>query len=130
MHSLSIVPINADLSPYLGGYSVVAIAWYVLLCVALWKVFAKAGWPGILGIIPIVNVVILVKIAGLSGWLSLLYLIPIVGFVFGLIVAFRVGGRFGKGGGFSFFLLWLLAFIGYLILGFGSAVYRKPAGEA
>jgi hypothetical protein len=35
-----------------------------------------------------------------------------------------LGQRFGKGGGFSFFLLWLFSAIGFLILGFGSAQYR------
>jgi hypothetical protein len=89
-------------------------------------VFAKAGWPGILAIIPIVNIFILVKIAGFSAWLGLLYLIPIVNLVFSIIVALRVGRGFGKGGAFSFFFLWLFSFIGYFVIGFGSATYTKP----
>ena len=39
----------------------------------------------------------------------------------------RVGKGFGKGGAWSFFLLWLFAFVGYFILGFGRAQYTKPA---
>jgi ABC-type uncharacterized transport system YnjBCD permease subunit len=69
--------------------------------------------------------VILVRIAGMSGWLALLYLIPIVGWIFGIVVAFKLGERFGKGGVFSFFLLWVFPYIGYLILGFGDSRYRK-----
>ena len=38
-----------------------------------------------------------------------------------------VGKGFGKGGAWSFFLLWLFAFVGYFILGFGRAQYTKPA---
>ncbi len=72
------------------------------------------------------NIVILVKIAGYSGWTALLYLIPIVNIVFSIIVAIKVGATFGKGGAWSFFLLWLFAFIGYLILGLGDAKYSKP----
>lgn len=106
---------------------VISIAWYVLVAVALWKVFAKAGYPGILALIPIVNLFILVKIAGYSAWLGLLYLIPIVNIVFSIIVALRVGRGFGKGGVFSFFFLWLFAVIGYFIIGFGSSTYSKPA---
>jgi hypothetical protein len=117
---------TADLTSLWGAYSIVALVWYVLVAVALWKVFSKAGYPGILAIIPIVNVVILVKIAGYSAWLTLLYLIPIVNVVFSILVSIRVGRGFGKGAGWSFFLLWLFAFIGFFILGFGKATYSKP----
>lgn len=117
---------TADLTGLYAVSGVISLAWYVLVAVALWKVFAKAGYPGILAIIPIVNLFILVKIAGYSAWLGLLYLIPIVNIVFSIIVAFRVGRGFGKGGAFSFFFLWLLAFVGYFIIGFGKATYSKP----
>jgi len=123
---VSPVPINDDMVPWINTSWIASLVFYVIMAIALWKIFTKAGLPGILGIIPIVNVVYLVKISGMSGWLALLYLIPIVNFVFGIIVAFKLGERFGKGGVFSFFLLWLFAFIGYLILGFGSDTYRKP----
>lgn len=108
-----------------GTTTVIGLIFYVVVVIGLWKLFEKAGYSGILAIIPIVNVVILVRIAGLSGWWTLLYLIPVVGFVFGIIVAVKVGERFGKGGLFSFFLLFVFPYIGYLILGFGSARYSK-----
>lgn len=107
------------------SYGIVGIAWYIVIAIALWRVFSKAGYPGILAIIPIVNVFILVKVAGYSAWMGLLYLIPIVNIIFGIFVAIRLGERFGKGGAFSFFLLWLFAFIGYLIIGFGDAKYQR-----
>ncbi|HAM11899.1 MAG TPA: hypothetical protein DCO91_00960 [Microbacterium sp.] len=107
--------------------SIFGLVIYVIVVVALWRVFAKAGWPGILAIIPIVNMFILVKIAGYSAWLGLLYFIPIANVVLAIIVAIKVGERFGKGGAFSFFLLFLFPFIGYLILGFGDARYTKRA---
>lgn len=105
------------------SYGIFGIIWYIVLAIALWRVFSKAGYPGILAIVPIVNVFFLVKVAGYSAWMALLYIIPIVNIVFSIIVAVRVGERFGKGGAFSFFLLWLIAPIGYLILGFGGARY-------
>jgi len=109
------------------GYSVTALVLYILAVVAMWRVFSKAGYPGILAIIPIVNVFILVKIAGYSAWMTLLFLIPIVNILFSIIVAVRIGRGFGKGGAWSFFLLWLLSIIGLFILGYGSARYSKPA---
>lgn len=118
---------TADFTTLWGGYSLVGLVFYILIVVALWKVFGKAGYAGILAIIPIVNVVILVKIAGYSAWLTLLYLIPIVNIVWSILVAVRVGSGFGKGGAWSFFLLWLFAFVGYFIIGFGKATYTKPS---
>lgn len=108
-----------------GTYLIAAAVFYVLIAVALWKVFSKAGYPGILAWIPVVNMIILVKIAGYSAWLVLLYLIPIVNVVFGIFVAMRLGGNFGKGGFFSFLWLWLFPVIGYFVLGYGQARYRR-----
>lgn len=103
----------------------VSILLYVIYAITMWKVFVKAGYPGILALIPIVNWVFLVKIAGMSGWFALLYLIPVVNVIFAIVVAIKEGRNFGKGGVFSFFLLWLFPFIGHLIIGFGSATYQK-----
>ncbi|MBN9612581.1 MAG: hypothetical protein J0H64_03810 [Actinobacteria bacterium] len=108
-----------------GAGSVVLIAYYVLLVVAAWKMFSKAGYPGILALIPIVNLIVIVKIAGYSGWLVLLYLIPIVNVVFAILVALRLGGNFGKGGFFSILWLWLFPVIGYFVIGYGSARYQR-----
>jgi len=121
-------PITSTLNESLFNVwtGLLAFLWYVLVAIAMWMVFKKAGWPGILALIPIVNVFILVKIAGMSAWWALLYLIPIVNIIFGIVVAVKVGAAFGKGGAWSFFLLWLIAFIGYFILGFGDAKYTKP----
>ena len=121
-------PIAANLNDALFNVTtgILSFLWYVLIAIALWMVFKKAGWPGVLALIPIVNIVILVKIAGLSGWWSLLYLIPIVNVVFSIVVAIKLGAAFGKSAVWSFFLLWLIAFIGYFTLGFGDATYSKP----
>lgn len=111
-------------------WSVVSIILYVIVVIALWKVFTKAGYAGWLAIIPIVNVFVLVKIAGYSAWMGLLYLIPIVNIIFHIFVALRIGKGFGQSTVFSIFLLWLFSTIGYLILGFGSATYDKSRATA
>ncbi len=113
-----------------SGSGVGGIVGYVLFVIAVWPVFRKAGYPGWGAIIPIYNAYVLVKIAGLHGATVLLYLIPIVNLVFSIIVAIRVGAAFGKGGAFSFFLLWLFSIIGYLIVGYGSARYVGPGGTS
>ena len=99
----------------------------VLMIVALWKVFEKAGEPGWAAIIPFYNTFTLFRIAGLNPWLFLLLLIPVVNIVIAIWVALRLGAAFGKSGVWSFFLLAVFSLIGWFILGFGSDSYRKPA---
>jgi len=115
---------QADLTALYTISGVWGLIWYVILVIALWRTFTKAGWLGILAIIPIVNMFILVKIAGMSAWFGLLYFVPIVNVIFAIVVAVKVGKNFGHGGVFSFFLLFLIQPIGYLILGFGSSRYQ------
>lgn len=123
MFTLESITDQAAFTALNGTTTTLLVIWYIIIAIALWRVFTKAGYLGILAIIPIVNIFILVKIAGYSAWMGLLYLIPIVNIVFAIFVALRTGERFGKGGAFSIFLLWLFSAIGYLILGFGSAKY-------
>lgn len=109
-----------------GLGSVFFLAFYVLLAIAMWRVFSKAGYPGILAFIPIVNWFIQVRIAGFSAWWGLLAIIPIVNLVFFVIVAIRIGRGFGHGVLFSLVLLLILAPIGYFIIGLSSDRYSRP----
>lgn len=109
-------------------FLIVYLALIVLIIASFWKVFTKAGQPGWLSIIPIVNIYILCKIAGRPGWWLILLLIPIVNLVITAIVSIDVAKSFGKGTGFGIGL-WLLGIIFYPILGFGSAQYQGPAAR-
>src|SRR5881396_2606679 len=97
----------------------------LLLIVAMWKVFIKAGQPGWASIIPIYNLYIWCKIVGRPWWWILLMLIPFVNFIILIILIIDLGKSFGKGVGFGIGLL-LLAVIFFPILGFGSAQYQGP----
>lgn len=114
---------------FTSGYSLLGLVFYVLWAIAMWKVFAKAGYLGILAFVPVVNLFILVRISGYSAWLTLLYIIPIVGWIFSIFVAFQLGARFGKGGLFSFLWLWLFQVVGLFILGYGSSSYTRRPGR-
>jgi hypothetical protein len=103
---------------------------YVIMVVALWPVLTKAGRPGWGAIIPIYNAYLLVKIAGYHGALTILLFVPIANIIVGIIVALGLGRAFGKGGAFSFFLLWLLSIIGYLLVGYGGSTYIGDGGDA
>lgn len=124
---------------------IVALIWYILTVIAFWKIFSKAGRPGWMSIIPLVNMHVLFGIA----WKSYMFWIT-VGLAFvsafaqgmsegalGTIVAgictlatmaitiifnLRLAKAFGKSSGFGIGL-WLLNTIFILILGLGSSQY-------
>src|SRR5438309_8050532 len=92
----------------------------VLMIVAMWKIFTKAGQPGWASIIPIYNIYIWCKIVGRPWWWILLMLIPLVNFIICIILCIDLAKSFGKGVGFGLGLA-LLGIIFFPILGFGSA---------
>jgi len=98
----------------------------LLLIVAMWKVFTKAGQPGWASIIPIYNLYIWCKIVGRPWWWILLMLIPFVNFIILIILCIDTAKSFGKGAGFGIGLA-LLGVIFWPILGFGSAQYQGAA---
>ncbi len=110
-----------------GGGAAIFLVIYAVIVVfeiaAFWRVFSKAGHHGWAAIIPIYNAYTLCRVAGRPGWWWILLIIPVVGFVILIVVSLDVAKKFGKGAGFGIGL-WLLSFIFYPILGFGSAQYQ------
>ena len=111
-----------------GQNSLIALVFYIISVVALWKVFTKAGEPGWTAFIPIVNLYKMCKIADGNGWKFLLYLIPIVNIVYYILVNIRFAKAYGKSTVFGVGLLFLNIIFVY-ILAFGSAHYIGPKGE-
>jgi len=112
-----------------GFFSFIYISVLVLVVIALWRVFEKAGQPGWAAIVPFYNLYILCKIAGKPGWWVLLMLIPLVNIVILLLVKIDLARAFGKDTAFAIGL-WLLPIVFYPLLAFGDAQYRKPAPAA
>jgi uncharacterized protein DUF5684 len=100
----------------------------LLVIVAMWKVFTKAGRPGWAAIIPIYNMYVWCKIVGRPGWWVILMLIPLVNIIVGIIVCIDMAKSFGKGAGFGIGIA-LLGIIFLPILGFGSAQYQGPSAS-
>jgi hypothetical protein len=98
----------------------------LLVIVAMWKVFTKAGQPGWASIIPIYNLYVWCKIVGRPGWWIILMFIPLVNFIIAIILSIDLAKSFGKGAGFGIGLA-LLGIIFWPILGFGSAQYQGPS---
>jgi len=105
-----------------AGTTIIWLAIAILMIVASWKVFVKAGRPGWAVLIPIYNTYVFLKIAGKPGWWLIWFFIPILNLIFGIIAALAFAQRFGKGVGFAVGLI-LLPIIFVPILAFGEAQY-------
>jgi hypothetical protein len=104
------------------------LALIVLMIVAGWKIFEKAGQPGWAAIIPIYNIIVMLKIVGKPLWWLIMFIIPGVNLVFAIWTLNMLSKSFGKDEGFTVGLL-LLGIVFYPILGFGDARYLGPYGD-
>ncbi len=106
-------------------YYILVLAITIVSLIGLWKMFSKAGKPGWGSIIPFYNMYCMFEMAFGNGWMFLLTLIPCVGFIFQIILCFKLSKAFGHGAGFGFGLLFLSP-IFYMILGFGNSDFVGP----
>ena len=106
-----------------GVTGIISLIIGLIVLVAFWKLFTKAGQPGWAAIIPIFNLYILCKIAGRPGWWVILMFIPLVNFIIWIVIAIDVAKKFGKGAGFGVGIAFL-SFIFVPILAFGDAGYE------
>ncbi len=109
-------------------FLIVLLAISVVIIIAQWKIYEKAGKPGWAILIPIYNLIVLLEIVGKPLWWIFLFLIPFVNIIFGIWVTNLLSKSFGKDEAFTVGLI-LLGFIFYPILGFGDAKYVGPAGK-
>ncbi len=131
------------------GVAAVAFAAIVAMIAGMWKIFTKAGRPGIQSCIPVYGQASLFDIAGLPPWLVVIMFGPqlirlvmlfagqsrtptelvlvslshLVNLALFASVDYGLARNFGKGVGFAAGLFFL-PFVFYPILGFGKARYR------
>ena len=99
---------------------------YLFAGFSYWKIFTKAGLPGWTGFVPFYNNYKLFELVGKPGWWVVLLLVPGLNIVMSIVMALELGKAFGKDTTYSILLVWLLAPLGPLMLGFGDAKYTKP----
>lgn len=123
----------ADSSGAAAGGSLVLVFIVLVLVVlelaAYWMIFSKAGRPGILAIIPIVNIFVLQRIIGLPWWWIIILFIPPFDIAFAFIFALDLSRSYGRGTLFAIGLFFLTG-IFVPILAFGGSSYVGPAGFA
>jgi hypothetical protein len=107
----------------------VGLLFWILMIVAVWRIFVKAGEAGWKSIIPFYSSYILFKIAGRNGLWFLALFVPFVNIFVLLMLAIDLAKHFGKSTLFGVVALWIFSVIGFLILGYGDAEYVGPAHE-
>ena len=130
------------LSTIFVGYAV----WHILQAVADWKIFSKAGRPGILAFIPIVNIYVEYGICW-SKFMGLIYLVcvgitsyvsgvqepsstlttvsgvaSVAALVLHIVQSIKLAKSFGKGVGYGILLI-LFGPLARLFLGLGDSRY-------
>lgn len=101
----------------------------IVMIVAQWKLFSKAGKPGWASLVPVYNTVVMLEIVGRPTWWILLLLFPCTAPIILVIMAVDLAKSFGKGGGFAVGLI-LLGIVFFPILAFGSAQYQGPSAAS
>ncbi len=115
-----------EIMPTIGfGGMLLYLAVVIVMIIAEWKIFTKAGKPGWAILIPIYNVIVFLEIIGKPWWWIFLFMIPVLNIVFLIIALNGLSKSFGYGVGFTLGLLFLSP-IFVLILGFGDAKYIGP----
>ncbi len=100
----------------------------ILIIVAQWRIYEKAGQPGWAALIPIFNFYILLKIVGKPGWWVVWVIVPLANLVVAIWTTNLLSKSFGKDEAFTIMLI-ILPWVFYPLLGFGNAEYLGPAGK-
>lgn len=150
MDTSSASSILSTIAAYVVVIAIVALIWYIMQVVAMWKIFTKAGVAGWKSIIPFYNSYCLFRLSWKDEWVALVYLVcsvvgtiisfavfgndtksvwnniaDILAFASGVLIivrCFKISKAFGHGVGFGFGLLFFNT-IFKLILAFSSDKY-------
>ncbi len=121
----------AVLMSFLGFIFFASLIVYVLMAVALMRVFKKAGldkpWAAW---VPVYNSWKMLEIGGQQGFWALLAFVPVVNIaaaIFFIIAEYNIGLKLGKGGGFVVLAIFF-PFIWALWLAFDSSTWNESAG--
>jgi hypothetical protein len=118
---------DALVSGFSTGFLLGILLIYLGMTAGLWKMFAKAGKPAWLAIIPIVNMAVLTQISGRSIFWFFMMFIPLISLVAIVLINIDVAKRFGYSTGMGILALFF-PYIAYPIMGFGGNEYGGGDG--
>ncbi|MFT3765531.1 MAG: DUF5684 domain-containing protein [Minicystis sp.] len=108
-------------------WTLISFAFFLISCLAAWRMYEKAGQRGWIAFIPILNLLGVLKMIGKPFWFALLYLIPFVNVLVHVIVSVQLARSFGRSALFGLVMA-IPAFTPFCIayLGLGDVRYLGP----
>ena len=104
-------------------YAVIYVIVMIILIVANWKIFTKAGKPGWAILIPIYNIIVMLQIVEKPVWWIVMLFIPVVNIVFAIMIIYNFVLKFGKPG-WHVILALVFGVIYYPYIAFSDAKYQ------
>ena len=95
----------------------------IVLIVAYWKIYTKAGKFGWAVLIPFHNLIILLEIVEKPYWWFIMMFIPVVNIVFGIMIVYNLVLKFGKPGWHTILAI-IVGVVYYPYLAFSDASYQ------
>jgi len=95
----------------------------VIMIIAQWKIYTKAGKPGWAAIVPIYSQIVLLEICDIPTWQVLFYFIPIANVYIYFVSQIELAKKFGKTAGYGV----AMVFFGVIllpVLAFGHSQYQ------
>jgi hypothetical protein len=105
----------------------IIILYIIVQVISYWRIFNKAGRPGWLTLVPVVNQKVTFEIAG-AEW-SAIYLFNFAHYYARTVMTASLAEHFGKSKTWGIMMLGNLPFIGYPILAFGSSKYISSSAK-
>lgn len=104
--------------------TILSIVATVILIVANWKIFTKAGKPGWAILVPIYNIIVMMQVIKKPLWWIIMLFIPFVNIYFGIRIMYNLVIKFGQPG-WHVILAIALGVIYYPYLAFSKAEYQS-----
>ena len=106
----------------------IVMAVSILMIIAMWRIFTKAGKPGWASLVPIYNMVVMMQIVGRPEWQVVLMFLPFAHIYISIVLPLDLAKSFGKTTGFGVLTIFFPAIMNP-ILAFGSSRYVGPAAQ-
>ena len=116
---------------FFGFFFLLTIVAYVIMALALMRIFKKAGIPAWIAWVPFYNNWKLLEIGGQQGFWAVLAVIPLVNIaaaVFMYIAMYNVGLKLDKSGTFVLFAIFL-PIVWFIWPAVDKSVWNEAAGE-
>ena len=98
----------------------IVMAVSILMIIAMWRIFTKAGKPGWASLVPIYNMVVMMQIVGRPEWQVVLMFLPFAHIYISIVLPLDLAKSFGKTTGFGVLMIFFPAIM-YPILALAQA---------